>query len=50
VEEGDVIRIKRESGLIEQNVAIKDKKLKAQINGKLNDISSADENKSKISL
>jgi hypothetical protein len=30
---------------VKQKVALKDKKLRTQINGKLNDVSSADENK-----
>jgi hypothetical protein len=30
---------------VKQKVALKDKKLRTQINGKFNDISSADENK-----
>jgi hypothetical protein len=35
----------RSSGLMEQKIALKDKKLRTQINGKCNDISSAAENK-----
>jgi hypothetical protein len=33
------------SGLVEQKVALKDKKYRTKINGKFNDISCADENK-----
>jgi hypothetical protein len=33
-----------QSGLVKQKVALKDKKVRTQINGKFNDISSADEN------
>jgi hypothetical protein len=40
---GEVIRIKRQSGLMKQKIALKTKKIK--INGKLNNIGSADENK-----
>jgi hypothetical protein len=35
----------RSSRLVQQKVALKNKKLTPQINGKFNDISSADENK-----
>jgi hypothetical protein len=35
----------RSSRLVKQKVALKDKKLRTQINGKCNDISSADKNK-----
>jgi hypothetical protein len=30
---------------VKQNVALKDKRLKTQVNGKFNDVSRADENK-----
>jgi hypothetical protein len=42
---GDVIRIKQDSGLVKESIALEDETLKTQINGKFNDISSADENK-----
>jgi hypothetical protein len=42
---GEVIRIKRLAGLMKQKIAMKDKKLRKQINGKFNNIGSAGENK-----
>jgi hypothetical protein len=35
----------RSSGLVKQKVALKDKNLRTQINGKFNYLSSADENR-----
>jgi hypothetical protein len=43
-----VINGGRSSGLVEQNVALKGKKIRTQINGKFNDISSADKVNIKI--
>jgi hypothetical protein len=40
---GEVIRIKQYSGLVKHKVASNDKR--TQINGKFNDVNSADENK-----
>jgi hypothetical protein len=44
-EKRKVIQIKRYSGLVKQGVALRDKNLRTQINGKFNDISRYDENK-----
>jgi hypothetical protein len=43
----EVIQINRKSGLMEQKIALKEIKLKKQINGRLNNIGSADERKYK---
>jgi hypothetical protein len=42
---GDDIPIKRKSGLLKLKLALKDKTLRAQINIKFRDVSSADESK-----